>query len=689
VGSELCIFDKCLEGLGACVDSVDCELDEFCDPGYGQCFKAADDPNQCIYIPPVGEFAPEVQWHWSGSPQFPTYDQVMMTPIVLNLTDDNGDGVIDEDDIPDVVFTTFRSSRYEYEGALRVVSGDDGRELAVSMEVPFSARADIGAADMDGDGIPEILISNHRYSDPKRLFVLNLVPEGDGYRLALRYTITLSAAFDGAAGLTMPAFADLDGDTTIEAVTQFGIINHDFTLRCERAFHFPVPVDLNGDGVMEIVANGGIYDRNCVELLRPTAGVAAVADLLPDAGPGDLLPEIAFVRGALRTGAVEVWNVTWTESDGWGMTQAWSTPIPLHWGRIAESYPGVDCTTSDNKACNTGGGPPTIADFDGDGLPDIATAARWYYMVLRNDGSVLWADGNTIDYSSAVTGSSVFDFEGDGVAEVVYNDELTLRIYSGPGTGVDADGDGYNDPEVLFAAPNPSGTLYEYPLIVDVDNDGNAEIVVAANNYTQPSGVTGVRVFRDPLDNWVRTRRVWNQHAYHVTNINEDGSVPTPQRANWTVPRLNNFRQNVQPSGVFNAPNLVPGAVSHDHRLCPSGVVLRGVVRNDGSQGIGAGLWVGFYAEDLLGAETRAFLGRAQVATPIPPGRTGLAELEWDFSATLLPSGSAVTLMLPVTVAIVVDDPPAGVGGANGEHNECVETDNVGVGATIPMCPVN
>ena len=35
------------------------------------------------------------------------------------------------------------------------------------------------------------------------------------------------------------------------------------------------------------------------------------------------------------------------------------------------------------------------------------------------------------------------------------------------------------------------------------------------------------------------------------------GTIPPVEVANWTVPRLNNFRQNVQPEGEFSAPDLV------------------------------------------------------------------------------------------------------------------------------------
>jgi hypothetical protein len=63
-----------------------------------------------------------------------------------------------------------------------------------------------------------------------------------------------------------------------------------------------------------------------------------------------------------------------------------------------------------------------------------------------------------------------------------------------------------------------SGTLWEYPLVVDVDNDGQSEIVVTNNNYAY--GVkAGVTVIGDLEQSWVPARKIWNQHAYHITNM--------------------------------------------------------------------------------------------------------------------------------------------------------------------------
>ncbi|OIP42753.1 MAG: hypothetical protein AUK47_03700 [Deltaproteobacteria bacterium CG2_30_63_29] len=697
---ELCLFESCVQGQGPCVDNFDCALDAFCETSTHQCILTEDDPNQCIFVPPVGEFAPEVQWHWSGSTSFPTYNQVMMTPVVINLTDDNNDGKIDSDDIPDVVFGTFTGGSYDSAGVIRVVSGDDGRELAATNARNFSVASDLGAADVDYDGRPEIVVSTSRGIANAELYALNLLPDGlGGYTLEVVQTVALAGSYTANYMATAAAFADLEGNGSVEVVTQFGITNTTvggWTQRCEASavwYHAAV-ADLNEDGTQEIIAAGGIWGPDCSALVMGGGSRAAIADLVSDTGANDLVPEIIWVRPGISdgtttaNGTVELWNVEYDAvTEVWTTALLWATSIPMNQARVMSLYGWTCDGVITHKSCNSGGGTPTIADFDGDGHPEIGLAARWYYIVLETDGTILWADANTRDFSSAVTGSSVFDFEGDGAAEVVYNDELYLRIYKGDGSGVDGDGDGFSDPVVLFEEPNPSGTLYEMPLIVDVDNDGNAEIVMIANNYAF-AGVTGIRVFRDPLDNWVRTRRVWNQHTYHVTNIDEDGFVPFPEQPNWRKAGLNNYRQNVQPGGLFNAPNLGIDAIAKNDDGCPATLNIEVTVRNSGSLGIQAGLWVGVYAVNLPAPDERALLGRVQTTQAIPPGQTSTLELPWDFSATLLPSGTPTNLVAPLDVEAIADDPPAAPG-ANGDHNECDETDNTSATTNVLGCSIN
>jgi hypothetical protein len=213
-----------------------------------------------------------------------------------------------------------------------------------------------------------------------------------------------------------------------------------------------------------------------------------------------------------------------------------------------------------------GGGAPTIADFDGDGYPEVGVAGSTYYSVYDTDGTVLWS--NTVqDFSSSVTGSSVFDFEGDGKADVVYADELTLWIYDGASGAVKLEETGH-----------ASGTLYEYPLVVDVDHDGASEIVLASNNYTF-DGWNGITVIGDANNSWRPSRPVWNQFAYSITNVEDDGTIPRHPESNWS--RFNNFRTGGTTLGLSSElPNLQIG----DPTICcgPEGATLYLPVSNVG-----------------------------------------------------------------------------------------------------------
>ena len=60
----------------------------------------------------------------------------------------------------------------------------------------------------------------------------------------------------------------------------------------------------------------------------------------------------------------------------------------------------------------------------------------------------------------------MFDFDGDGKAEVVYSEQNHLRVY-----------DGTNGAE-LVSLCNTTATLIEYPSMADVDNDGDQDLVV-------------------------------------------------------------------------------------------------------------------------------------------------------------------------------------------------------------------
>ncbi|HEX2550440.1 MAG TPA: CARDB domain-containing protein, partial [Nocardioidaceae bacterium] len=81
--------------------------------------------------------------------------EIETAPVVVQLTDDNGDGKIDSRDVPDIVFHAEDST-----GALVTArSGADGSEVWTFRSTaadPLSSRlAHLAAADLDGDGVAE------------------------------------------------------------------------------------------------------------------------------------------------------------------------------------------------------------------------------------------------------------------------------------------------------------------------------------------------------------------------------------------------------------------------------------------------------------------------------------------------------------------------------------------------------
>jgi hypothetical protein len=120
----------------------------------------------------------------------------------------------------------------------------------------------------------------------------------------------------------------------------------------------------------------------------------------------------------------------------------------------------------------------------------------------------------------------------------------------------------------------------------------------------------GVRIYADAKNRWADSRSIWNQHAYAVTNVNDDGTIPSAAQArhNWQVQGLNNFRQNVQGQ-------LTPLAAAHvtvawQGATCGTDgtASLSAEVCNRGASGVVAGIPVQFQdaSGDVLCAASTA-----------------------------------------------------------------------------------
>ncbi|WP_162848213.1 putative Ig domain-containing protein [Permianibacter aggregans] len=433
--------------------------------------------------PAEGVLDPVQKWRWQGVDGNSANADVFGPPMIAQLTDDNGDQVIDQRDTPDLVFIERRTNW------LTAIDGATGKQHWVSKTIKLNGLGSVAVADIDGDGKVEIVATNESR---------NALHAFD-HQGVLKWTAatgpTKTSPRDGIS------IADLDGDGQPEILHGARVFSHQGQLLwsghqdsggLESYGVLSIAADIDLDGKQEVIAGRTVYRHDGQVWwhrgdISAGSGMNAVGNFDQDDEA-----EIVLVASG---------QVYLLDSNG--------TTI---WGPVAIPGGGI-------------GGPPTVADFDGDGEPEIGVAGYSRYVVFETDGSIKWT-APVEDYSSNRTGSSVFDFEGDGRAEVLYADEKFFRVYDGE-TGL-----------VRYQLANTSGTTLEYPLVVDIDNDNQAEIVLPSNE----SNTRGIRVLESASGSWVPTRDLWNQHAYAITNINDDGSIPRVPERSWL--RHNTFRLN-------------------------------------------------------------------------------------------------------------------------------------------------
>ena len=168
------------------------------------------------------------------------------------------------------------------------------------------------------------------------------------------------------------------------------------------------------------------------------------------------------------------------------------------------------------------GGAPSVADVDADGAPEILVAGDAILVAIEGDGSLRW-QAPLASAPSSLRGATAYDFEGDGQAEVVVADQQRLLVLKG------SDGTLVAEPSLGGSAGAGVGS----PILADVDADGAAEVLVAAS---------GLHVLGADGEPWLGTRGIWNQHAYDVTNVLDDGTVPALAVRSWEA--NNSFRLN-------------------------------------------------------------------------------------------------------------------------------------------------
>lgn len=449
---------------------------------------------------------------------------------------------LDADGVPEIVFVSFANALNDntgFDGVLRILSGADCSEIVSVANVgcvtcrgdaacrDLSTRGAEGIfcpactpaiADLDGDGLLEIVaLSEQAAGGPtegRRSIVLD----------HLGRFVSCSVAADQFIGpVAAVVLADLEADGTPDVMAR----DVAWSVDGDVAWQSPlsgigatIAVDLDGDGILEVTTGQRAYRADGTEMWQTSnlgGASPAVADL-----DLDCRPEIV---------ATSRNNQTINVLDALTGDVRASAPIP----------PG-DCPPRPDGQ----GGPPTLADVDGDCVPEVGVAGCRRYSMFRyvpgppEQLQLMW-ESPTDDASSRFTGSTIFDLEGDGRPEVLYNDQFALHVFDGL-TGA-----------VVALVPNSTNTLLELPVVADADGDGRAEVLVAANDYVGCCN-HGVRVLVDDAAPWAPVRPLFNQHSYHVTNILDDGRLPAGEEASWS--RHNTYRVQGAPLRGDGGPEL-------------------------------------------------------------------------------------------------------------------------------------
>jgi len=348
--------------------------------------------------------------------------------------------------------------------------------------------------------------------------------------------------------------------------------------------------DINYDGNPEIVVGNEVYNAQTGELIceggagsvgkmvawripGPTAygylnSFPVLADVLPDsycpncAGlelvAGNQVYSINIPNGGgAGSGSMNI-EVTMPFEDGYNSIADFDLDgeldiLTMHGNGITYRFLFTiwnprTATIMDQLTINTtahGPGRVAIADLDNDPAKDLEIVIRVgsilrSYKYNRTTSSLVQLANRPVNDASR-TGVSIFDFDGDGSNEIAYRDVANLYILRG------------NDLSVLI---NPllgcsSNTGMEYPVIADVNADGQTEILIGCGNnlYLYGNGEAGYF--------WAPSRRVWNQFSYYNVNVNEDLTIPQVQQKQNLVSdslEMNSFLQQ------YPLPAQVPDA---------------------------------------------------------------------------------------------------------------------------------
>jgi hypothetical protein len=442
-------------------------------------------------------------------------------PTSLVAADFNGDGQLD--------LAAIVNGGSDPSWSISILLGyGDGLFQAVRAVAPIVSNAvRIAVGDIDGDGSVDLGIAGYDYYSgygnfPSKFLVLR--GAGDG-------TFSPGASFILGPGVGSVLLSDLNGDGNLDVVAgssngetwaMLGRQNGSFRAVKDVRTANPTIGDFDGDGILdlvsvetsgagvELVVRHGNGDGTFAVVRRLNvslpSNIAGAADFDGD-GNLDLLlvqtdslfqettavPYFGAGDGTFRAGATivvagnvypAVFVAPLADFNGDGImdfvmfnTSGWGGPTEL------DAYLGRGDGTFDLVSSSFPFTPTSaaVADFDGDGLPDLAIGGTTNYLsmiftMVRNLGNGSFGSPSYLTMPGVISGVAAGDLDGDGRPDLLVADGSDSLISLLRGHG-----DLTFDAAVTFGLDGTPSAV----AIADFNRDGNADFVVTTNGGSQ------------------------------------------------------------------------------------------------------------------------------------------------------------------------------------------------------------
>ncbi|MFV0346233.1 MAG: hypothetical protein ACK5IQ_08320, partial [Bacteroidales bacterium] len=419
--------------------------------------------------------------------------------------------------------------------------------------------------DIDGDGSVEVLTANGMPGGGGILYVFNgktgaLKGQINTSGIGTTYSSGICILRRNSSDKGSVVIAGRDGNVYLYEVSSGSETSITFnstpvwTTSLTVNVDIPVVADLNGDGIVEIVVGkyilnantgavlstlsfeGGTGYQNCGQRFNNVADVDG--DGLADVLAGSFV--YRFNNGFVSSPA------PWKKCGRYGESGIDGTNIVadidqdgyidvvfVYWDKNKECEITVWTPSTDNEIdhftmiVGNSVSYPFVGDIDGrvhivggveKKYPEICVNTAGHLRAFTFDGTnfLLKWDLTHTDMSGS-TILTLFDFNLDGIVELVYRDESKLRILNGQGSSpIDA-----ATPIVCGSA-----TIVETPVVADVTGDGSANIIVTGN-FDGTTAVKGeLRVFEGAASKWASCPSIWNQQLYSNLLVNLDLTIP-------------------------------------------------------------------------------------------------------------------------------------------------------------------